>query len=98
MDIASINQINNYFRDKPVQKAYLFGSRQTGRSRKDSDIDILVELDHSSSIGLKFIRMRMDLEDMLGRKVDLLTDDSISRHIKPYIDSEKKLIYDRRNP
>ena len=43
----TITQIQNFFHDKPVKKAYLFGSFARNEADEQSDIDILVELDHS---------------------------------------------------
>ena len=68
-----INIISNYFKDKPVNKAYLFGSQFRNESNPESDIDILVE-DYSEQIGLKYIRMRNELQKLLNIKVDLVSD------------------------
>jgi len=91
----NIEKINDYFKEKPVLKAYLFGSQATGKASKESDIDILVELDYSRSIGLLFIQMQLELEEILERKVDLVSSKGISKYIKPIVDTEKKLIYAR---
>ena len=91
----NIEKINNYFKEKPVLRAYLFGSQATGKANLESDIDILVELDYSQSIGLLFIQMQLELEDMLKKKVDLVSSKGISKYIKPIIDKEKQLIYAR---
>jgi len=95
MDKRIINIISNYFKDKPVKKVFLFGSQIKGESSKDSDIDILVELDYTKPIGLKFVLMKIELEELLKRKVDLLTTNSISKYILPYVEREKRLIYER---
>lgn len=83
------------FRNKPVKKAFLFGSASRNEDDEQSDIDILVELDYSKPIGLGFVRMQLELEDILKRKVDILTSNSISKYIQPFIDSEKILIYEK---
>ena len=57
-----INMITDYFRDKPVLRAYLFGSQVRKEADVDSDIDILVELEYSQPIGLKYIKMQNDLK------------------------------------
>ncbi len=90
-----INLISNYFRDKPVLKAYLFGSHVRNQSKGDSDIDILVELDYSQQIGLLYIKMQNDLQMILKSKVDLLSNNAVSKYIRPIIDREKQLIYAR---
>jgi uncharacterized protein len=90
-----INKIKSYFNDKPVVNAFLFGSRANGNEKEDSDYDILVELDYSLPIGLKIIEMQSELEEILGKKVDLITSNSVSKFIRPVIDKQKILIYAR---
>ena len=90
-----ISLIRDYFKDKPVLKAYLFGSFARGDADADSDYDILVELDYSQRIGLEYIQMQLDLTSILERDVDLVSDKALSRHIRPFIEKEKYLIYER---
>jgi predicted nucleotidyltransferase len=92
---TTISQIQNFFHDKPVKRAYLFGSFARNEADEQSDIDILVELDYSQHIGLEFIGMKLDLEDMLKRKVDLVSERALSKYIRPYVEQEKKLIYEK---
>jgi len=92
---TSINRIKKYLSDKPVKKAYLFGSFVREEADGLSDIDILVELDYSQKIGLEFVRMQLELQELLKRKVDLLSENSISKYIRPFIDQEKILIYEK---
>ena len=87
--------ISDYFQNKPVLKAYLFGSYARGEANEQSDVDILIELDYSQSIGLAFVEMQLDLQDMLSRKVDLVSARGLSKFIKPFIEQEKELIYAR---
>ena len=90
-----IEAINNYFRARPVLKAYLFGSYVRGEADDNSDIDILVDLDYSQVIGLQFVQMKIDLEKLLNTNVDLVSSNGLSEYIKPLVDSEKQLIYAR---
>jgi predicted nucleotidyltransferase len=90
-----IEAINNYFRARPVLKAYLFGSYVQGEADDRSDIDILVDLDYSQKIGLQFVQMKIDLEKLLNANVDLVSSNGLSKYIRPFIDSEKQLIYAR---
>ncbi len=53
-----------------AKRAGLFGSIARGELSKDSDIDILVEIDDDISL-LDFIGIKLELEDALGKKVDL---------------------------
>jgi uncharacterized protein len=88
--------IKNYFQTQPVERAYLFGSFVRGEARFKSDLDILVDLDVTQYVGLRFIAMQTDLEALLSQKVDLVASDGLSPFVKPFIDAEKKLIYERR--
>ena len=87
--------IKKYFATQPVLQAYLFGSYVRKEANNTSDIDILIELDYSQKIGLQFIQMKLDLEKLLNARVDLVTDKSLSKHIKPIVEKEKQLIYAR---
>ena len=93
LDNIKIESIKNYFKTRPVLKAYLFGSYLHGNANSESDIDILVDLDYSQKIGLQFIQMKLDLEKLLNNRVDLVTSNGMSKYIKPIVDSEKRLIY-----
>ena len=93
LDKKIIKTINDYFKTRPVLKAYLFGSYVRGDADYQSDIDILVDLDYTQRIGLQFIQMKIDLEKLLNTKVDLVSSNGLSEYIKPFVDDEKQLIY-----
>ena len=70
-----ISIIADYFKTQPVLKAWLFGSYARGEETPESDVDLLVEFDHSSPIGLfAYARMWRELEERLGRQVDLVEE------------------------
>jgi predicted nucleotidyltransferase len=93
LDTRNIDLVKQYFKDKPVMKAYLFGSFATGIAKQESDVDILVELDYAKPIGLDFVQMQIDLESILNKKVDLVSSNGLSKYIVPFIENEKILIY-----
>lgn len=95
IEISQISIIKNYFKTKPVLKAFIFGSNARNEANENSDIDLLVELDYSEKIGLQFIQMKFDLEKLLNKSVDLVSSNGISKHIKSNIDKDKTLIYAR---
>lgn len=95
LDNTKIESIKDYFRTRPVLKAYLFGSYVRGVADHKSDIDILVDLDYSQKIGLQFIQMKLDLEKLLNSEVDLVSSNGMSKYIKPLVDVEKRLIYEK---
>jgi len=90
------DKLKNFFRSKPVLRAYLFGSEARDDANENSDIDILVELDYSNPIGLGFVRMQLELENILKKKVDLVSAGALSGYIQPYVDKEKILIYEKQ--
>jgi hypothetical protein len=90
-----IRTIAEYFKTQPVLKAWLFGSFARGEQKEGSDVDILVVLDHSQPIGLQFFGMYEDLKELLGRNVDLVTDDSLAGFARQSVDNDKILIYER---
>ncbi len=71
-----------------IKKAALFGSFVRDEASIGSDVDILVEID--SDIGLlDFVGIKLELEEALGRKVDLVEYDTIKPIIKKRILSEQ---------
>jgi uncharacterized protein len=71
-----------------VRKASLFGSIVRGKATKKSDIDLLVSLPKEASL-LDLAGLKMELEEMLGKKVDVLTFDSLHPLLKDRILSEQ---------
>ena len=86
-----------YFKTQPVLRAWLFGSFSRGEERPDSDVDILVALDRSKPIGLKFFGIWGDLERMLGRQVDLVSEGTLMPYAAETANRDKILIYERAN-
>lgn len=87
--------IAEYFKTQPVLKAWLFGSYARGEEREDSDVDLLIVLDHSQPVGLKFFGMYEDLKELLGRNVDLVVDRTLAPFARESVDRDKILIYVR---
>jgi predicted nucleotidyltransferase len=92
---VDIQFLKSFFSKKPVKKAYLFGSYSRGAADQHSDVDILVELDYTQHIGIGFIKMKYEIEDALNKRVDLVSEQSLSKHIRPFIAEDKQLIYER---
>lgn len=87
--------LSEYFKTQPVLKAWLFGSFARNESTPLSDVDILVMIDRTRPVGLKFYAMWNDLEKLLGRKVDLVEEGSLSPFATESANREKRLIYER---
>lgn len=87
--------IADYFKTQPVLKAWLFGSFARGEETPLSDVDIIVLLDHSKPIGLKFFGMWSELERLLDRKVDLVEEGELLPFALESANRDKRLIYER---
>jgi hypothetical protein len=70
-----------------IKKAGIFGSYVRGEQKKNSDIDILIE--PTKGMGLEFVGVKLELEDELGRKIDLVTYKGIHPLIKKKILKEE---------
>ena len=92
-----IELLRKYISTQPVLKAWLFGSFSRGEETQDSDVDIIVSLDKSKPIGLKFFGMWSDLEELLGRKVDLVSEGTLLPFAKETAERDKILVYERTN-
>ena len=91
-------QIADYFKTQPVLKAWLFGSYSRGEQREDSDVDLLVKFDRSRPIGLfAYVRMRRELEERLGRKIDLVEEGTLRPAVQKTANQDLKVIYERSN-
>lgn len=91
-------QIAEYFKTQPVLKAWLFGSYARGEEREDSDVDLIVKFDRSLPIGLfAFVRMHRELEERLGRKVDLVEEGTLRPAAQITANRDLKVIYERSN-
>jgi len=81
-----------------VIKAGLFGSILTKEYTSESDIDIVIKVDKPKSIDFSdTISLLTELEDVLGRKVDLVYFDALVPALKPYILPTIKYFYIRKN-
>jgi len=69
----------------------VFGSVARGQDRSDSDVDLLVEMENDRSL-LDLVGLEQDLEELLQRKVDVLTVDSIHPAIRQRITAEARAL------
>jgi predicted nucleotidyltransferase len=72
-----------------VQNVRVFGSFARGEQRRGSDLDLLVRMPKRSSL-LDLAGLKVALEEALRMKVDVLTDDGISRYLRKRILEEAK--------
>lgn len=68
------------FKKNKIKKAGIFGSYARGDHRKNSDIDILIK--PTKNMGFGFAKIEMELEKALNMKVDLVSYNGISPHLR----------------
>ena len=77
-----------------LKRAALFGSAARNEEVADSDIDLLVAFE--KPLGLfTLARVQRELSQKLGRKLDLVTEGAMSPYIRPFVEKEKRAIYER---
>ena len=94
-------RVAEFCRENRIRTLAMFGSILRDDFTGDSDIDVLVEFEAGTHVGLDFFRMERELSEMLGRKVDLNTPGFISRDFRETVRREAEVIYDsaqRRHP
>jgi len=92
IDIDEIkNKITPILKRCGVKKAALFGSIVRGEAAPDSDLDILVEIEDNISL-LDFVGIKIEIEEALGKKIDLVEYSTIKPLIKERILNEQVVI------
>ena len=92
----NISQIVALCRKHKVSKLFAFGSILTNRFNDESDVDFLVSFNKSEVTDYfdNYFDFKYSLEDLLGRTVDLLEEQTIKNHyLKKNVDATKSLIY-----
>lgn len=83
------SKIIRILKENKVKRAGIFGSYARGEQKKDSDIDILVEINDKNLSLLGFVGIKIKLEDNLGKKVDLVEYSEIKPQIKQRVLKEQ---------
>jgi len=96
MTVETIKKkITPILKRKGVLKAAVFGSFARGEETKSSDVDILVQLAKNKSL-LDLVGLKFDMEDRLGRGVDIVSYGGISKFLKDIILKDQKVIYESK--
>ena len=98
MNKTLIRKLQQYFKTKPIDKAWIFGSYARGDQTPESDIDILVTYDSGFRPGLFGISLIIEeLENITGKKIDLVEEGCLYPRIEKEVDGQKVQIYARNN-
>jgi len=74
-----------------VRRASVFGSLARGEGNEESDVDLLVELEPGRSL-LDLAELKVELEEVLGRRVDVITYDSLHPLLRDRVLREQRRI------
>jgi predicted nucleotidyltransferase len=84
--LRALQRNSDILKKYTVKRIGLFGSFARGEFRKVSDVDFLVEFKEPTFDN--YMDLIFFLEDLFGRKVDLITHGSLSPYLKPYVETE----------
>jgi predicted nucleotidyltransferase len=88
-----LHQHKQQIKSYGVKKLGLFGSFVKDTAQNTSDIDLLVEFEPSKKTYDNFMDLSFYLEKVLGRKVELVTPQSLSKYIGPHILRETEHVF-----
>lgn len=81
-------KLAEFCRRNQVRRLSFFGSVLRDDFDHESDVDMLVEFEPGTIVGLKFFEMERELAEMLGRKVDLNTPGFLSKYFRDEVLAE----------
>ena len=87
-------QLSSFLSDHGVTNAAIFGSFACGDAEQNSDLDLLVTYRPGTTL-FGVLKLQDELEQTLGRKVDLISDRRISRRLEKRIKKDLKLLIPR---
>jgi predicted nucleotidyltransferase len=90
--IAIIKDNDKTLKSFGIKKVGIFGSFVRDEQTDDSDVDLLAEFENDLKTFDNFMKAAFYLEDLLGIPVELLTEESISPYLKPYVMKEVEYV------
>jgi hypothetical protein len=91
---ASINELADFCRRHHIRRMALFGSVLGDDFQPDSDIDVLVEFEPCTRVGLKFFAIERELSELLNRRIDLNTPAFLSTYFRDRVLAEAQVLYE----
>jgi predicted nucleotidyltransferase len=88
-----LEEIAEFSRRNRIRRLALFGSALRDDFRPDSDLDILVEFEPGTRVGLRFFALQRELSELIGHEVDLNTPGFLSPYFRDEVLAEAEDIY-----
>ncbi len=86
-------EIEAFCKRNRIRKLALFGSVLRDDFGPDSDVDVLVEFEPGTRVGLRFFAIEQELSELLGQKVDLNTPGFLSKYFRDQVLAEAEALY-----
>ena len=90
--LDALSRSRDQLRELGVEQIGLFGSFVRDEPRSDSDVDVIVRFDPRRKTFDNFMQLSMLLEDLLGRRVEVVTTEALSPYIGPHILREAEYV------
>ena len=84
----------DFCRRNHIRRLAFFGSVLRDDFTPESDVDVLVEFEPGTRVGLRFFGMERELSEILGHKVDLNTPGFLSKYFRDEVIAEAEVLYD----
>lgn len=94
-NIIQSDRIKDTLQRNNVSWLGLLGSYSRGEEDNHSDIDLMVNFSKKISL-LAHIKLQRELSELIGKKIDLITENSISPYMREKIMNDLKVIYDAK--
>ena len=86
-------EIEAFCRRHRIRKLALFGSVLRDDFTPESDVDVLVEFEPGTRVGLRFFTLEQELSALFGRKVELYTPGFLSKYFRDRVLAEAEILY-----
>jgi predicted nucleotidyltransferase len=87
-------RLAEFCRRNHIRRLAFFGSVLRDDFTPESDVDVLVEFEPGTHVGLRFFGMELELSEILRRKVDLNTRGFLNKHFRDEVIAEAEVLYD----
>lgn len=96
MQVAEIKKrAEPVLRSFGIKRAAVFGSAARGEDRPDSDVDLLIAFGKPTGM-IEYMRFLYEMERILQKKVDVVTEKSVNKFVRPHVERDLVTIYEAR--
>lgn len=66
-----------------------------GDASDESDLDVLIDIEDDKKVGLRYLVWHKEIEGIVKKKVQVVSNAAVSAYIRPFIDADKILLYEK---